>query len=60
MQLGATAGQRHAEARAAGAYGENVRDPREIEPAIRRGLAKVRAGQPAVVAVWLPKLLQAD
>jgi len=48
------------EASAAGGWGENVRDPGEIEPAIRRGLAKARAGQPAVVAVWLPRLLQSD
>jgi acetolactate synthase I/II/III large subunit len=48
------------EAEAAGAWGENVRDPGQIAPAIRRGLDKVRSGQPAVVAVWLPRLLQSD
>jgi acetolactate synthase I/II/III large subunit len=48
------------EASAAGGWGENVRDPSEIEPAIQRGLAKVRAGKPSVVAVWLARLLQSD
>ena len=48
------------EAEAAGGWGENVRDPAEIEPAIRRGLQQVREGRPAVVSVWLPRLLQAD
>jgi acetolactate synthase I/II/III large subunit len=48
------------EAEAAGAYGENVRDPAEIAPAIERGLAQIRAGKPAVIAVWLPRLLQKD
>lgn len=45
------------EAEAAGAYGENVRDPAEVGPAIRRGLAETRAGRAAVIAVWLPRLL---
>ncbi len=48
------------EAQAAGAYGENVTDPREVEPALRRGLAQIRAGVPAVISVWLPRLLQKD
>lgn len=48
------------EAEAAGGWGENVRDPAEIAPAIRRGLQQVRQGRPAVVAVWLPRLLQPD
>jgi len=48
------------EAEAAGAYGENVRDPAEIAPAIARGLAQIRAGRPAVISVWLPRLLQED
>ena len=34
------------EAEAAGAYGENVRDPREVGAALRRGLERTRAGQP--------------
>lgn len=48
------------EAEAAGAYGENVRDPGEVMPALRRGLEQVRAGVPAVIAVWLPRILQKD
>jgi acetolactate synthase I/II/III large subunit len=48
------------EAQAAGAYGENVTDPSEVEPALRRGLAQIRAGVPAVISVWLPRLLQKD
>jgi acetolactate synthase-1/2/3 large subunit len=48
------------EAEAAGAYGENVTDPAEVEPALRRGLARIRAGQPAVISVWLARLLQKD
>jgi acetolactate synthase I/II/III large subunit len=46
------------EAEAAGAYGENVRDPDEVAPALQRGLAKVRAGVPAVISVWLSRYLQ--
>ncbi len=46
------------EARAAGAYGENVTDPAEVGPAIQRGLAKVREGIAAVISVWLPRYLQ--
>ena len=48
------------EAEAAGAYGENVRDPAELDGALQRGLAQVRSGKPAVVAVWLPRHLQSD
>jgi acetolactate synthase-1/2/3 large subunit len=48
------------EAEAAGAYGENVRDPAGIMPALERGLAETRRGSPAVIAVWLPRLLQND
>jgi acetolactate synthase-1/2/3 large subunit len=48
------------EAHAAGAYSENVRDPNEVEPALRRGLAAIRAGRPAVLAFWLPRLLGDD
>jgi len=45
------------EAESAGAYGENVRDPADIPAAIARGLAHIRSGTPAVIAVWLPRLL---
>ncbi len=44
------------EAEAAGAYGENVRAPAELAAALGRCLARVRDGQPAVLAVWLPKI----
>lgn len=40
-----------AEARAAGAHGEQVDDPQEVEGALNRALAATRDGQPAVVAV---------
>jgi acetolactate synthase-1/2/3 large subunit len=46
------------EAEAAGAYGENVTDPAEVGPALRRGLQQIRSGTPAVIAVWLPKIMQ--
>mgnify|MGYP003580329533 CR=1 FL=1 len=49
-----------AEARSAGAYGENVTDPKEIGPALRRGMKSVHDGTSAVISVWLPRLLQAD
>jgi len=48
------------EAEAAGAYGENVRDPAQVGPALQRGLEQIRRGKPALVAVWLPRLLQQD
>jgi acetolactate synthase-1/2/3 large subunit len=48
------------EAEAAGAYGENVRDPDEIAGALRRGREHIRRGIPAVISVWLPRLLKAD
>jgi acetolactate synthase-1/2/3 large subunit len=46
------------EAEAAGAYGENVSDPTEVGPALRRGLEQIRRGTPAVIAVWLPKIMR--
>jgi acetolactate synthase-1/2/3 large subunit len=48
------------EAEAAGAYGENVRDPAEVAPALRRGLEQIRKGTPAVISVWLPRILCDD
>jgi acetolactate synthase-1/2/3 large subunit len=48
------------EAEAAGCYGENVTDPAEVEAALRRGLKSIRSGTPAVISVWLPRLLQKD
>lgn len=35
------------------AFGEKVEDPREVEPALRRGLERVRAGQAALIDVRL-------
>ena len=43
-------------AEAANGYGESVSDPAEVGPALRRGLAEVRNGSPAVIAVELPTL----
>ncbi len=48
------------EAEAAGAYGENVKDPGQVGPALQRGLAAIRSGTPAVIAVWLPKIMRED
>ncbi len=48
------------EAEAAGCYGENVTDPAQVEAALRRGLKSIREGTPAVISVWLPRLLQND
>ena len=45
------------EAEAAGAYGENVTDPAEVAAALKRGLEQVRAGKPAVISVWLKRLI---
>ena len=44
------------EAAAAGAHGETVRDPAELEGALARGLEQVRSGKPAVVSIWLKRL----
>jgi acetolactate synthase-1/2/3 large subunit len=45
-----------AEATAAGAHGETVRDPHDVGPALRRGLEQIRSGRPAVISVWLQRL----
>jgi acetolactate synthase-1/2/3 large subunit len=46
------------EAAASGAYGEKVTDAREVAPAIRRALeAMRRGGVPAVLDMWMPKLV---
>jgi acetolactate synthase-1/2/3 large subunit len=44
-----------AEAAAAGAYGEKIISPEDVQPALARGLQAVREGVPAVLDVWLPK-----
>ena len=48
------------EAEAAGAHGETVRDPAELDAALARGLAQVRAGKPALVSIWLKRLQGED
>jgi acetolactate synthase-1/2/3 large subunit len=35
-------------------YGETVREPEELAPALQRGLQHVRNGSPAIIACWLP------
>ena len=44
------------EAEAAGAHGENVRDPAEITPALKRAREANGRGLPAVVSVWVEPL----
>ncbi len=44
------------EAEAAGAYGETVRDPAEVAPALKRGLEQIRSGKPAVISIWEKRL----
>ena len=44
------------EAEAAGAYGENVRDPAELPGAYKRGLDAIRSGKPAVISIWQKRL----
>ena len=46
------------EAESAGAYGENVKDSAKVGPALKRGLEQIRNGKPAVIAVWLQKIMQ--
>lgn len=48
------------EAEAAGAHGETVRDPAELEAALARGLEIVRGGRPALVSIWLKRLVGED
>jgi acetolactate synthase-1/2/3 large subunit len=49
------------EAAASGAYGEKVTDPNEVAPAIRRALAAMeRQGVPAVLDMWMPKLVTGE
>jgi thiamine pyrophosphate-dependent acetolactate synthase large subunit-like protein len=36
-----------------GGYGERVEDPADLLPALRRGLARLREGQPVIVDVVL-------
>ncbi|MSP96552.1 MAG: thiamine pyrophosphate-requiring protein [Betaproteobacteria bacterium] len=45
-------------AESANGYGENVRESEDLVPALKRGLAAVRNGSPAVIGVWLPTLIE--
>jgi acetolactate synthase-1/2/3 large subunit len=45
-------------AESANGYGENVRETDDLVPALKRGLAAVRNGSPAVIGVWLPTLIE--
>ncbi len=45
-------------AEAGNGYGETVREPEEVGPALRRGLDAVHHGSPAVIAFWLPTLVE--
>ncbi len=39
-------------------YGETVREPEDVGPALRRGIDCVRKGSPAIIAVTLPTLVE--
>jgi thiamine pyrophosphate-dependent acetolactate synthase large subunit-like protein len=41
-----------------GGYGETVSAPDQVGPALRRGLEQTRKGVPAVIACWLPTLVE--
>ena len=41
-------------AEAGNCYGETVREPEEVGPALKRGLDHVRRGTPALIAAYLP------
>jgi acetolactate synthase-1/2/3 large subunit len=45
-------------AESANCYGETVREPDEVGPALKRGLEQVRKGSPALVAAYLPTLVE--
>ena len=45
-------------AEAANGYGETVREPEEVGPALQRGMEQVRNGSPALIAAYLPTLVE--
>ncbi len=45
-------------AEAANCYGETVSEPDEVGPALRRGLDQVHKGTPALIAAYLPTLVE--
>jgi acetolactate synthase-1/2/3 large subunit len=36
-----------------GGYGEEVRDPAQIRPALQRGREAVASGKPALINIWV-------
>ncbi len=45
-------------AEAGNGYGETVHEPEDVGPALRRGLEQVRKGYPAIIAAYLPTLVE--
>jgi acetolactate synthase I/II/III large subunit len=45
-------------AESANGYGETVREPEELGPALRRGLESVRKGSPAIISAHLPTIVE--
>jgi acetolactate synthase-1/2/3 large subunit len=45
-------------AEAANCYGETVREAEEVRPALQRGIEQVRKGSPALIAAYLPTLVE--
>ena len=45
-------------AEAANGYGETVRQPDQVGPALARGMEQVRNGYPALIAAYLPTLVE--
>lgn len=45
-------------AESANGYGETVREPDQVAPALKRALEQVRKGTPALVAAYLPTLVE--
>jgi acetolactate synthase-1/2/3 large subunit len=45
-------------AESANGYGETVREPEQMGPALQRGLEQVRKGRPAIIAAYLPTLIE--
>jgi acetolactate synthase-1/2/3 large subunit len=45
-------------AEAGNCYGETVREPEEVGAALKRGLEQVRKGTPALIAAYLPTLVE--
>ena len=41
-----------------GGYGEVVSEAKQVGPALKRGLEATRKGNPAVISVWLPTMVE--